>query len=114
MAQREIIDISGIGPHTAKVLADRGIGSVDALAALSTEELAALPGFGPSRASALGRALAQLHQPTNTNNKKNKNHNKADNTGNKKGKDTNDTKKKKTQGKGKGKGKGKGNGKKRK
>jgi len=64
MGQAKLTDIPGIGPHTAQVLVDRGIETVDALATLPVEKLAAMPGFGPARAAAIAQALARLKQPS--------------------------------------------------
>jgi len=64
MGQAKVTDIPGIGPHTAQVLAGNGIETVEALAALSPQELAALPGFGTARAAAIGQAILRLRQPS--------------------------------------------------
>jgi hypothetical protein len=48
------------------VLTERGIGTVEALVSLPSQELAAMPGFGPSRAAAIALALAQLQPPAET------------------------------------------------
>ena len=64
MGQAKLTDVSGIGPHTAQVLVDNGIDTVDALASLPAEKLAAMPGFGEARAAAVGQALARLKQPS--------------------------------------------------
>ncbi len=64
MGQAKLTDIPGIGPHTAQVLVDNGIETVDALATLPVEKLAAMPGFGPARAAAVGQAIARLRQPS--------------------------------------------------
>ena len=64
MGQAKLTDIPGIGPHTAQVLVDRGIETADALATLPVERLAAMPGFGPARAAAVGQAIARLKQPS--------------------------------------------------
>jgi len=110
MGQAKLTDIPGIGPHTAQVLVDRGIETVDALATLPVEKLAAMPGFGPARAAAIAQALARLKQPSpgveDTPNKPKK----KDKKDKKKGKGR-DEKKKKKKKKKKGK---KGRGKKRK
>ncbi len=63
MGQAKLTDIPGIGPHTAQVLVDRGIETAGALASLPVEQLAAIPGFGPARAAAVGQAIARLRQP---------------------------------------------------
>ena len=64
MGQATVTDIPGIGPHPAQVLAGNGIETVEALAALSPQELAALPGFGTARAAAIGQAILRLGQPS--------------------------------------------------
>ena len=64
MGQAKLTDIPGIGPHTAQLLVDNGIESVEALASLPAEKLAAMPGFGPTRAAAVGQAIARLKQPS--------------------------------------------------
>ena len=64
MLQAKVTDIPGIGPHTAQILAANGIETVEALAALSPQELAALPGFGAARAAAIGQAILRLQQPS--------------------------------------------------
>jgi hypothetical protein len=64
MGQAKVTDIPGIGPHTAQILAGNGIETVEALAALSPQELAALPGFGAARAAAIGQAILRLQQPS--------------------------------------------------
>lgn len=64
MGQAKLTDISGIGPHTAQVLVDNGIDTVDALASLPAEKLASMPGFGAARAAAVGQAIARLKQPS--------------------------------------------------
>lgn len=118
MGQAKLTDIPGIGPHTAQVLVDRGIETVDALATLPVEKLAAMPGFGPARAAAIAQALARLKQPSpgvedtpnkpKKKDKKRKTKGKKDKKDKKKGKGR-DEKKKKKKKKGK-----KGRGKKRK
>ena len=120
MGQAKLTDIPGIGPHTAQLLVDNGIESVEALASLPAEKLAAMPGFGPMRAAAVGQAIARLKQPspgvvetTSKSKKKDKKSKKSKKKGSqskegkkdkKKGKDKSDKKKKKKKGK-KGKGK---------
>ena len=60
-----ITDISGIGDATAKLLKAHGIDSVEAVARAEIEQLAAVPGIGPSRAAAL-RASARRLLPDTT------------------------------------------------
>ena len=106
MGQAKLTDIPGIGPHTAQVLVDRGIETVDALATLPVEKLAAMPGFGPARAAAIAQALARLKQPSpgveDTPNKPKKK-DKKDKKDKKKGKGRDEKKKKKKGKKGRGK-----------
>ena len=70
MGQAKLADISGIGPHTAQVLADHGIGTVEALASTPVGELAKIPGFGPVRAEAVRTAALVLQQKSPTTGKK--------------------------------------------
>jgi transcription termination factor NusA len=66
MDPTKLTEIAGVGPDTARRLADRGITSVEQLASLSIEELAAVPGFGPKRAVAVSSAAKGLFQPPPT------------------------------------------------
>ncbi len=58
MATNDLTTLSGIGAATAAKLAEHGIGSVEALAASSIEQITAVPGFGPVRAAAIRQAAA--------------------------------------------------------
>lgn len=112
MGQAKVTDVPGIGPHTAQVLAGNGIETVEALAALSPQELAALPGFGTARAAAIGQAILRSRQPSpevaaSTSKAKKK-------KGGKKSKKKSDGKKKKDKKRSKGKNKKKRKGKKHK
>ncbi|MBX9636170.1 MAG: helix-hairpin-helix domain-containing protein [Nitrosomonas sp.] len=54
---KKLTDIKGIGPATIKVLQERKIKTVEALASLSLEELRKIPGFkGELRARAVRQA----------------------------------------------------------
>lgn len=52
----ELREIRGIGPATAATLAERGIDSVEKLAAADVASVAQVPGFGPRRAEAVQAA----------------------------------------------------------
>lgn len=52
----ELHEIRGIGPATAATLAERGIDSVEKLAAADPASVAQVPGFGPRRAEAVQAA----------------------------------------------------------
>lgn len=52
----ELHEIRGIGPATAATLAERGIDSVEKLAAADLASVAQVPGFGPRRAEAVQAA----------------------------------------------------------
>lgn len=55
----KLTDIKGIGPATIKILQERKIKTVEALASLSLEELRKIPGFkGELRARAVKQAAA--------------------------------------------------------
>lgn len=57
MVMKKLTDIKGIGPATIKVLQERKIKTVEALASLSLEELRKIPGFkGELRARAVRQA----------------------------------------------------------
>ena len=56
----KLSDIRGIGESTGKQLRATGIKSVAAVAALSIEQLSALPGFGPQRAAAVSQSAIDL------------------------------------------------------
>lgn len=119
MGQARVTDIPGIGPHTAQVLAGNGIETVEALAALSPQELAALPGFGTARAAAIGQAILRLRQPLpevseSTSKSKKKDKKAKKKKGGKRSKKKSDGKKKKDKKRSKGKNKKKRKGKKKK
>lgn len=54
-----VMDLPGVGPHTARVLWER-FGSVEAMAAATLDDLRELPGFGPKKAGAVLAALSRL------------------------------------------------------
>ena len=57
MVMKKLTDIKGIGPATIKVLQERKIKTIEALASLSLEELQKIPGFkGELRARAVRQA----------------------------------------------------------
>ncbi|PTQ78754.1 helix-hairpin-helix protein [Nitrosomonas oligotropha] len=57
MVMKKLTDIKGIGPATIKVLQERKIKTVEALASMSLEELRKIPGFkGELRARAVRQA----------------------------------------------------------
>jgi hypothetical protein len=59
----KLTDVKGIGPATIKVLAERKIRTVEALAALSLAELQKIPGFsGDLRARAVKQSAADCLQ----------------------------------------------------
>ena len=53
MSNHALTTVRGIGPATATLLADAGFGSIEALAAADAAAVAAVRGFGPSRAHAV-------------------------------------------------------------
>lgn len=55
-----LTDVRGIGVDTARLLSEHGFGDASALATASIEEIAAVPGFGLSRAGTVKRAAAAL------------------------------------------------------
>ncbi len=57
---KTLTDVQGIGDAAAKVLADRGIRSVKALAKAETARLTDIPGFGEIRAQAVIRAAREM------------------------------------------------------
>jgi hypothetical protein len=60
MARRQLIDIHGIGPNTARLLTEAGIDSVEAVAAASIQQICAVRGFGSIRAGVLKEAARSL------------------------------------------------------
>lgn len=52
----ELSKVRGVGPALAKVLAENGVGSAEALAALDQAGLRAIPGIGANRAKSLQAA----------------------------------------------------------
>ncbi len=60
MSQTQLTAVNGVGPATAKHLAAHGLDSAEALAAASIEDIAAVPGFGPARATAVRQAASML------------------------------------------------------
>jgi excinuclease ABC subunit C len=57
--QSAVMDLPGVGPHTAKVLWER-FGSVEDMAAATLDDLRDLPGFGPKKAAAVLAALSGI------------------------------------------------------
>ncbi|HMQ26620.1 MAG TPA: helix-hairpin-helix domain-containing protein, partial [Acidimicrobiales bacterium] len=49
----ELSDLRGIGPASAAVLAEHGLGTVSKLARAGVDALTAVPGFGATRARAV-------------------------------------------------------------
>jgi NAD-dependent DNA ligase len=70
MGRLKLTDIPGVGPHTARVLAENGIDSVEKLNALPVETLATVPGFGLVRAASIASAAADLQAPAADRSKK--------------------------------------------
>lgn len=54
----KLTDVTGIGPVTAKLLAEHSIKTVEALASISLAELQKVPGFSEIRARAVKTAAA--------------------------------------------------------
>ncbi len=54
-----VMELPGVGPHTAKALWER-FGSVEAMSKATLDDLRALPGFGPKKAATVLAALAGL------------------------------------------------------
>ncbi len=101
-----IIDIRGIGPAAARVLAEHHIDSVDALVRSSIAQITAIPGFSEVRAANVIAEAADLLAAsgiTQSADESDKQHDKKDKK----------KKKKKGKGKGKDKDKSKGKGKKK-
>ena len=61
LARSELLSLPGIGPKTARQLWD-AFGSIEAMAAASEDDLAAVPGFGKKRARAVRSALDVLRR----------------------------------------------------
>ncbi len=61
---RPLTDVKGIGEATAANLVGVGIDSAEALAAASSEEICACPGFGLARADAVQQAAHALLVPS--------------------------------------------------
>lgn len=59
-----VTDVTGIGPHTAKLLNEHGFSSAESLAATTTEKLSEVPGFGPLRAQRVIDAAKDVIPPT--------------------------------------------------
>lgn len=80
-----VINISGIGPQTAKILEEHGLKTAEAIVKAGKVKLQAVPGFGPSRAKATvsaanallsgnsSTAAGKASDKKNTTNKDNKN-----------------------------------------
>jgi hypothetical protein len=60
MARPKLTDVPGIGKTTARVLARNGIRTVAALAEAPRDVIAAIPGFGPVRATTSKQAAIEL------------------------------------------------------
>jgi transcription termination factor NusA len=61
MSDPKLSDISGVGPATARLLAESGFASVEAIATATPQELARVPGFGEARAAAVIAAAGTSH-----------------------------------------------------
>lgn len=57
---RATSEVTGIGPSTARLLAEHGIETAETLARSSPKQLSSIPGFGPVRARAVLADAAQL------------------------------------------------------
>jgi len=61
MSDSQLTKIPGIGPATARILAEHGFPTAAAVAKATTKDLAQVPGFGASRAAdVINRALSLL------------------------------------------------------
>jgi len=60
MAEPKLTEIAGIGPATARLLADNGFATVESIAKASDQELAKVPGFGMVRAAVVIDAAQSL------------------------------------------------------
>lgn len=72
-----VIDIVGVGPHSANVLMAHGYKSAEHVVKATVEELADVPGFGPARAKNVLTAARELlktgaTEPTETKKKNTK------------------------------------------
>ena len=56
----QLTDVRGIGPETAKKLAELGMDNVEALANASIEAISKVPGFGAARATEIRADAARL------------------------------------------------------
>jgi len=55
-----VTSISGIGPHTAKILKENGYGSAEAIASTTASKLSEVQGFGLSRSKVIIAAARDL------------------------------------------------------
>jgi hypothetical protein len=62
----KLTDVTGIGPVTAKLLSERKIKTVEALAAISLTELQKIPSFSDIRARAVKKAAADCLRSNKT------------------------------------------------
>lgn len=60
MSDPKLSEISGVGPATARLLAESGFASVESVAKATPGELARVPGFGEARAAAVIAAAVSL------------------------------------------------------
>jgi len=60
MSNQQLTNIPGVGAATARALVDAGFSTVEAIAKASEDKLAAVPGFGPSRAAVAIAAARDL------------------------------------------------------
>lgn len=60
MSNPQLSKISGVGPATARVLAESGFTSVEAVAKATIQEMARVPGFGEARAKVVISAAGLL------------------------------------------------------
>ena len=107
MSDPKLSEISGVGPATARLLADSGFASVESVAQAAPGELARVPGFGETRAAAViaaavslqsrGKAPGSVAKPEKTKKKadKHKKDKKKEKKGKGKGKKKDSKKKKK-------------------
>lgn len=60
MSDPKLSEISGVGPATARLLADSGFATVESVSKATPPELARVPGFGEARAAAVIAAAGSL------------------------------------------------------
>ena len=59
MSDLDLTAVRGIGPATAKVLAEHGLSTAQAVVEATPEALLAVPGFGPARAKTVKAAATR-------------------------------------------------------